>query len=165
MPRFYTPKGTQLLTRLMLRSYVLPNGCRIWNSTIHKSGYGKITYEGKTILVHRTSFILHKGPIPPGMLVCHTCDTPACINPDHLFAGTAKDNAADMIAKGRARHVAPYNQVRGERSPSAKLTDELVLQIRAGGRQIDWARKLGVRPETIRRVRNGTRWRHLLLAP
>jgi len=81
--------------------------CWLWKKCKNKNQYGHITYGGLGYQTHRLAYTLAKGPIPKGLLVCHTCDTPACCNPDHLFLGTAKDNAADMISKGRAAWQKP----------------------------------------------------------
>lgn len=66
-------------------------------------GYGVIYFNGRQTYTHRVSYELHVGPIPDGLFILHRCDVPACVNPDHLFVGSAADNVADMMAKGRHR--------------------------------------------------------------
>jgi hypothetical protein len=77
------------------------DGCWSWGGRLH-SGYGLIAVNGKTTSANRASWIIHFGPIPDGMLVCHKCDNPECTNPEHLFLGTHKANAEDMVKKGRS---------------------------------------------------------------
>ena len=97
------------------------SGCWLWGGYTGEKGYGQIMIGGITYRAHRVSYEQHIGPIPEGMLVCHTCDTPSCINPEHLFVGTAKDNTQDAIRKKRA--------VIGEANARAKLTEAQVLDI------------------------------------
>lgn len=103
--------------------------CWLWTGSTRpgKWPYGQVRYEGKNQLAHRVAWILTYGPILPGFLVLHHCDTPACVRPDHLFLGTTSDNARDAIKKGRftfPRHEA------GASASNAKLTWEDVRDIR-----------------------------------
>lgn len=77
------------------------DGCWLWTAHRSEQGYGVFSLAGKNRRAHRISYALHHGPIPAGQMVCHRCDTPACVRPGHLFLGTGRDNAADCIAKGR----------------------------------------------------------------
>lgn len=77
------------------------DGCWQWTGATTSWGYGVLRVKGHNVHAHRVSWELHNGPIPEEMFVCHKCDNPQCTNPEHLFIGTARDNALDMIAKKR----------------------------------------------------------------
>jgi hypothetical protein len=78
------------------------SGCWLWLGSVSSGGYGQLKIGGKLHRAHRLAWIVFRGPIPAGMMVCHRCDVPLCVNPDHLFVGTARDNFRDCLAKGRA---------------------------------------------------------------
>jgi hypothetical protein len=105
-----------------------PNsGCWLWAGFERSNqGYGGIQIGGRAKFAHRVSWELHRGPIPDGLFVLHKCDVPSCVNPDHLFLGTKRDNAIDRHRKGRTK--IPSN--RGEINPQAKLTWDDVVRIR-----------------------------------
>ncbi len=136
------------------------NGC--WNVNPGVSGgYGKIQAFGKTMSYHRVSYELYNGPIPSGYMVCHKCDNPSCVNPEHLFLGTAKDNMQDKIDKGR--HVAAH---KGEGHHRARLTEWQVKEIKqhlskGSMTQYELAEKYGVSQTLINNIKTGKRWGHI----
>ena len=116
--------------------------------------------EGRTWSTHRYAWTQANGPIPPGMWVLHRCDVRRCVNPEHLFLGTAQDNSRDMVAKGRKVTN------RGESHKLAKLTDGEVREIRLkyNGDRGDitrLARAFGVSRTAIERVVKGMGWKHV----
>lgn len=99
-----------------------PNtGCWLWAKACKDNGYGMTYLNRSAITAHRCSWILNRGPIPIGMCVCHKCDTPACVNPDHLFLGTNRDNINDCQRKGRSLKGRQFPERRGPRKASIFL--------------------------------------------
>ena len=141
------------------------DSCWLWTKTLDRGGYGYVHWP-KRATAHRVSWELHFGEIPSGLCVCHHCDVRNCVRPDHLFLGTCLDNAQDKVQKGRAAR----NKADGELNGYAKLTAEIVLQLRAEPRHerfasrhySELAKRHGVSSTCVREAIEGKRrWKHL----
>lgn len=115
-------EGT-LENRINRYSIPTPNGCIEWDGNKNKNGYGMISISNKRHQITRLIYTMRIGPIPDNMFVCHRCDNPNCINPSHLFLGSALDNSTDMVQKGR--------QAKGNKNGNSKLDEEKVITIRS----------------------------------
>jgi hypothetical protein len=146
------------------------NGCWIWRGTRMHQGYGMFWADGHTRRAHRVAYELNVGPIPVGQQVCHTCDNPACVRPDHLFLGTQQDNMTDKVRKGRAAvgnrngaSTRPETRARGERHGMARLNWTTVLAIRAasefGASGASIARKFDLSTSQVHRILHGQSWK------
>lgn len=136
--------------------------CWLWTASRLPEGYGQFTFHRRTFRAHRFSYELHFGPIPEDMLICHHCDNPPCVNPDHLFLGTDADNAADRKKKNRAASI------KGVKNGRAKLTESQVLEIRRlyipgkiTQRQI--GNMFGIHNSIVSDIVRGEYWKHLPL--
>lgn len=137
------------------------NDCWIWKGSKRKSGYGKFYLNGKRVAAHRVSFWINNGCFDSELDVLHSCDNPSCVNPAHLWTGTAKDNINDMMRKQRGNHR------KGEDHATAILTERDVIRIR-------WIRKnekktlkelsvaFGVSTSAISHIVKERHWKHLL---
>lgn len=134
-----------------------PNsGCWLWIGATNHFGYGLLTIMGESYRAHRLSWEVHNSPIPKGMFVCHKCDTPACINPDHLFLGTSKDNMLDASRKGRT--------LIGEKNSQCKLTEEQAVNIFHDMRTASViAKQYKISKNTVYKIKSGENWDHLKL--
>lgn len=151
---------TGLSTEERLRRYSEErDGCLVWTGPSDRAGYGRISQGGKKRFVHRVSYELEKGPIPKGLLIRHTCDNPPCINPDHLLPGTDADNSHDKVQRGR------QFRARGEKSGTAKITDQDVVHIRRrykdGATQRELAAEFSMSVANISRIILRQRWQHV----
>jgi len=130
---------------------------------VDRDGYGLVTVRiaGKktSTRAHRLAYEAFVGEISPSVLVLHTCDVPACCNPDHLRLGDARANTADMDARGRRARGYRKPRGAGEQHGQAKLTEEAVRAIRASTEPLRvLATRYGVSASTIANIRNGRRW-------
>lgn len=114
-----------------------------------------------TKFLSRVAYELLNGPVPPGLVVRHKCDDRACVNPDHLEIGTYRDNAQDMVTRGRAPTSCPA--IRGENHHRAKLTEGDVVSIRESSSETfqELADKFGVSKTTVKSIRRGDCWKHV----
>jgi len=145
----------ELIEAFEVRICPEPNtGCLLWTGELDKKGYGRLLIArnpSKHVAAHRLAFYL-KHERWPKPCALHRCDTPACVNVDHLFEGTVLDNNQDRAVKGRNARIF------GERHPNSKLTDEQCDFVRAStlpGRTL--ARMLNASPVTICQIRKGNR--------
>lgn len=138
-----------------------PDECWEWTGTRGSKGYGLLGgFYGKQMGAHRVSYLLHYGDLPPGCFICHHCDNPPCVNPAHLYAGDRNTNARDVAERNRA-----HRQL-GEASNTAKLTAELVREIRAvyatgKYKQRDMALHYGISQSQISNIVTRREWRHV----
>lgn len=137
--------------------------CWVWTGARSEWGYGRVSIAtSKAAGAHRVSWELCRGPIPDGLHVLHRCDNPPCVNPDHLFLGTPADNAADKMAKGRARPAPPRL---GEANHSARFTETDIIDIRTlrrfGATVRTLAESYGVRRTHIQQILRKDIWPHL----
>ena len=139
--------------------------CWDWQAAADPRGYGWFKLNGKRILAHRLAYQMVVGDIPEGYDVCHHCDNPACVRPDHLFSGTRADNMRDSWQKGRSHGRPPYYP-KGEQHSHHKLTRVQVLEIRrkyavGGVTYRELALEYGVTFSNVGRVIRRDRWTHI----
>lgn len=136
--------------------------CWMWTAAKDRNGYGLFKF-GDTHRVtrgaHRVAYFVANDELPKGMLVCHRCDNPGCVNPAHLFLGSYLDNSRDCFSKGRARRA------RGDGHVCAKLTESEVQEIRdrfaAGEAGVALAEEYGVSKKAISHAAHRRTWKHV----
>jgi hypothetical protein len=149
------PDEYTLSERLDHYSMPEPNtGCHLWIGSLDIGGYGMIFYGRKSVVAHRVAWERVHGPIPEGMYVCHKCDVRSCINPDHLFLGTAKDNMQDAARKNR--------MPKGESQANSKLTGGQAISIFNDDRIARLiASDYNIGTTAVYSIKNGRTWSHL----
>jgi len=121
-----------------------------------RGGYGRLCRNRQWFSAHRISYELTKGMIPKGMCVCHSCDNPGCVRPDHLFLGTHVENMKDMVKKGRA------SKRKGSSHPRSKLTENKIVEIRKENLSMSKiAAKYGIGKTTVFHILNKNTWNHI----
>lgn len=154
MTPYFTTKFS-LQDRLEIRSErITESGCQIWTGATNLRGYGILRTNKVNSYTHRLAYELYKGKIPDSYYVCHKCDNPSCINPNHLFLGTNIDNINDKVAKNR--------QVKGIDNIFSKLKNEDVRKIRNDLRKDELvAKDYGVCTSRINLIKNKKAWKHI----
>ena len=165
MSRTTTPVVDRVLEKIVRIPF---SGCWVFMGATNDFGYGIVGTGGRGApndRAHRITYRHFCGEIPSGMFVCHRCDVPSCCNPDHLFLGTNQDNVRDMISKGRNSPPPRNPHVVGSVHPGSKLTEDQVVRIREaysrGVKQKDLAQQYGVVHQTISKVVNNRRFKHV----
>ena len=130
-----------------------PNsGCWLWTGNTQPNGYGKVTMNKRNVYSHRASWLIHRGEIPEGLCVLHKCDTRCCVNPDHLFLGTKRDNTLDSYKKGR--------QPLREEKVQSKITQSQAREIRTmEGTHAKIAAVFGISRSLVSMIREGKLWK------
>ncbi len=150
-------------------STLITDKCWLWRPSIKNGMRGQIKDNKVRMYAYVYSWKLHYGPVPEGLLVCHHCDNPICVRPDHLFVGTYSDNAQDCISKGRRN-----DEARGKKGIEhhlAKVSDEDIRFIRkhciAGARWPDpgssryLAKMFKMSARQIRNIATSSQWSHV----
>lgn len=142
------------------------SGCWNYSGRKDKNGYGIFAAKSLTASrrAHRISWIIYNGKIPKGMCVCHKCDNPTCVNPDHLFLGTIKDNNNDKMIKGRTPKGTSHAH-HGTNHPSSKVNEEQVKYIRneynRGKSVAEISKEMELRPVHVWKITHWVTWKWL----
>lgn len=152
--------------------YTKTDTCWLWQGTVDKEGYGKLSYKKRNFRAHRIMWsIEHQKEIPENLVILHLCDVPSCVNPSHLKCGTQLENMQDKKRKGRCA-VGDSNGMRkfpgilsGELNGTAKLSNEQVLEMRKLHREgktgVFLAKRYNIWPSQVSNIVNRRQWSHI----
>ena len=146
--------------------YVVGESCWMWCAGVDKDGYGRFRLGKQKARANRVAYELYVGPIQPGMVVRHKCDTPRCVNPSHLELGTSADNTNDCVVRGRHPSgpgiYAGRRSYKGEAGPAAKISEADAIKIIADQRRhADIAADYGLTRAAVSHIKRGFTWAHL----
>lgn len=149
-----TAKMADGLEKRFLKKVTKTRTCWIWNSALITGGYGCLWLRPKNVGAHRISYVLHKGPIPEGLSILHSCDVRRCVNPAHLRPGTLSENSMEMFRRGRGAGFAKS----GYRN--RKLSDDQIRGIRAtSGSYRAIARIFNISPTAVAKIKKNVTWK------
>lgn len=162
------PQARPIEARFFEKIKKVESGCWLWVGALTGKGYGNFCWSParnnrEYVGAHIASWRIHNGEVPSGMVVCHHCDNPRCVNPVHLFVGTQHDNVRDCISKGRTSYKTGINlKLQGSRHPNAKLTEDQVRSVLSDMRSYaKIAKDLGVSASTVHQIKTHQTWTHV----
>lgn len=146
-----------LETRFLKHVFKTDKGCWLWKLRPATSGHGRLKVNGKMVYAHRISYLLYCGDIPMGLVVCHRCDTGLCVNPEHLFLGTSRDNSIDLARKGLSGPQLKPEAYEGKRRFGKEIDPQIAQAIlrsymESKASQRSLARKFGVSKSYVNKL-------------